>query len=210
MVGEIQGCLVRIAAGGVGALRAGEAAGDLLEGWQPDWLVVTGVAGALAPDLALGDVVVATTITSSEATVACPPHPVPPPPSRTGVMLSADRVLVTAGEKQEAHNRPPLPDLVEMETAGAIVVASELGVRWSAVRAVSDTAAESLPFDFNLYRDEEGDLPNWPIALAALSQPRKIPALIQLARNVNLAAESAAAFLCSWLERAGRQSTRSG
>lgn len=164
---------------------------------------MTGVAGALTEDLAVGDVIAANAVYTPDE--ALTPSAVPAGalrPYRTGALLSLDRVLVTADEKRDA--RQPTPDgvsplAVEMETAAVARVAIENGVPWAAVRAVSDTAMESLPLDFNRLRTTDGDLPVSRVALAAIINPRSIPGLIRLGGNTAAASRSLAAFLAEWL-----------
>lgn len=145
---------------------------------------------------------------------------------RPGALLSLDRVLVTALEKRAAldearrapgdgsstsgsefiptpnaqHPTPLLPLAVEMETAGVARVCAARGIAWAAVRGISDHADESLPMDFNRLREPDGDLSTARVALAALTQPASIPALLRLGRNTTLAAEALAGFLVDWLE----------
>jgi adenosylhomocysteine nucleosidase len=80
--------------------------------------------------------------------------------------------------------------------AGAV---KKIAARWSvpfySVRAVSDTANEDMPLDFNLYRDGAGRFSLPRIAMAAMSRPfTRIPALKRLEANCNVASESLGAF----------------
>jgi adenosylhomocysteine nucleosidase len=187
----------------MGQKRAGTAAEAVLREWRPDLLVMAGVAGALAPDLSMADVIVADGIVAGHELHS--PSLVPSVSTRshhTGRLLSLDRVLVTADDKRVAlaallHSSAPLA--VEMETAAVAQVAACHGVPWAAIRAVSDTADESLPLDFNRLRSPDGDLPTARVALAALSSPTAIPGLIRLGKNTGLAAEAVARFLEHWI-----------
>lgn len=198
---------VLLATGGMGGKRAAAAATAILRNWRPDLLVMAGVAGALAADLSVADVISADTVLTPDEVLT--PSVVPASalrPSRTGALLSLNRVLVTANEKRDACQ--PMSDgvtplAVEMETAAVARVAMQHGVPWAAVRAVSDTAAESLPLDFNRLRTADGDLPVSRVALAAVIIPRSIPGLIRLGGNTSAAAKSLAAFLAEWLAQPG-------
>jgi len=195
--------------GGMGQKRAGAAAEALLREWKPDLLVMAGVAGALSPELQVADVVVADAVTTGLEwlTPTVVPH-LATDSHRTGSLLSIAHVLVTAEDKRNAvgtlprrptPTQPPTPLAVEMETAAVARAAIRHGVPWAAVRAVSDTAEESLPLDFNRLRTADGDLPTSRVALAAITSPASIPGLIRLGKNTGLAAEALSRYLERWI-----------
>ncbi len=202
--GAVAGVEVVLCAGGVGPTRAAEATVEILDVWTPDLLLVAGVAGALDPALRIADIVAADQLLGPAP--APPPGTVPAPVGdlhsyHRGALLSLDRVLVSPDEKQAARASalPAVPLAVEMETAGAVRIAVERSIPWAAVRAVSDTSADTLPLDFNRLRDPDGDLPTTRVAMAALAQPTSIAGLLRLGRNTSLAAEALAEFLIGWL-----------
>jgi len=139
-----------------------------------DGIISTGFCGALDSALRVGDIVLG----RSES---CP----------AGVeILSMDRVITTAKERRELRESTGAA-AVEMESAAVARKAAEWGVPFRCIRAVSDSAAEDLPLDFNLYRDEEGRFSRRRIALAALARPfTRVPALLRLDRNTKIAARS--------------------
>ena len=73
----------------------------------------------------------------------------------------------------------------------------EWGVPFRCIRVVSDTAAEDMPLDFNLYRDADGRFSRaasrWPRSRRPFTA---IPALLRLDRNCRIAAEKLGEFLC--------------
>lgn len=210
-ISEVDGRHVLLLAGGVGHRKAEEAARRIVEHWVPDLMIMAGVAGALAPEAAVGDVVLADRIVTPSGELI--PNLVPVPGEttarsvRTGALLCADRVLVTAAEKKAAYSpnaqrpMPNAPLAVEMETAGLAHVAMEHRIPWAAVRAISDSADESLPLDFNRLRSADGDLPTSRVALAAITHPWAIPGLIRLGKNTTEAADALAGFLHTWIQR---------
>jgi len=196
--------------GGMGQKRAGIAAEMSLREWQPDLLVMAGVAGALSAELNVADVIAANAIcTGADWLTASLVPQFTAGSHHTGCLLSIADVLVTADDKRQAvanlpqhptaNGQHPIPLAVEMETAAVAQAAMRYGVPWAAVRAVSDTATESLPLDFNRLRTPNGDLPTSRVALAAITHPSAIPGLIRLGKNTNLAAEALARFLKGWL-----------
>jgi adenosylhomocysteine nucleosidase len=147
-------------------------------------VVSTGFCGALDPSLRIGDIVVSGEIPRSA-----------PAPFVEGELLSMDRVAVTAAEKQELR-RSTGAAAVEMESAAVARKAMEWNVPFRSVRAVSDTALDDMPLDFNLYRDSAGRFSRWRIAAAALRRPfTAVPGLVRLDRNCRHAAESLGEFL---------------
>lgn len=214
VAGTLDTTSLLLAATGVGSRRSGRAAASVIQTWKPDLIVMAGVAGALAPDLGVGDLVIASSVISAGGVF--PARVIPEagslwqgPPARIGALLSLDRVLITAADKREAltadtHTERPLA--VEMETAGVVQVAAHRDVPWAAVRAISDSAEEALPLDFNRLRTPDGDLPTARVALAALTRPAAIPGLIRLGKNTTLAAEALADHLGVWLVGDGSRS----
>jgi len=146
-------------------------------------IVNTGFCGALDPSLNIGDVVV----WGGAPAVSRLPFV-------KGEISSADRVVVTAEEKRLLREKTGAI-AAEMEAAAVKKTADRWGVPFYCVRAVSDTANEDMPLDFNLYRDRAGRFSLPRIALAAMSRPfTRIPALRRLEANCNVASESLGAF----------------
>lgn len=169
-------------AGGTGFGLARRAASQAAEqGAQA--LVSTGVCGALSPTLALGDIVV------DER--GKQPHT--DWQFRSGRVTSQDRVAVTVAEKRALAESGAMA--VDMESAAVAEVACERGLPFYCIKAVSDTAVEEMPLDFNRYRDPEGRFNRMRIVMAALGRPAVFPRLIRLNQNAKLAAESLGEFL---------------
>lgn len=175
-----QGWAARAAGPGFAAART--AAEVLIRDQRPDALVSVGICGALDPALALGDIVV----DESAAPRSDRPH-------RRGTIVSVDRVISTVEEKQQLAVQGIA---VEMESRAVAEVARERGLRFFCVKAVSDTAAEEMPLDFNRYRAADGSFEKGRIALAAVSRPfTLLPALLRLNRHSQFAARKLGEFL---------------
>ncbi|HEV1286728.1 MAG TPA: hypothetical protein VNU44_15510 [Bryobacteraceae bacterium] len=153
----------------------------LREKMDVNGIVNTGFCGALDPSLRVGDIVVWGDAPSSTRFVK-------------GEISSSDRVVVTAEEKRRLWETTGAI-AAEMEAGAVKKIACEWGVPFYCIRAVSDTANEDMPLDFNLYRDREGRFSLWKIAVGAMSSPfTRIPALRRLEANCNVASESLGAF----------------
>ena len=155
--------------------------------WRVGQTMSVGFCGALDPELGIGDIVV-----SGEGFRG---------PSDRFVqaeILTADRVAVTSEEKRRLRQSTGAA-VVEMEAAAVAEKARTWGLPFRAVKAVSDTADEDLPLDFNQYRDRDGRFQTRRIAGAALFHPFvTLPGLLRLNRNCRRAAESLGAFLADY------------
>ncbi len=143
----------------------------------------TGFCGALEPALRVGDIVV-----WGRQPEGCPGR------YMSGAISSSDRVVVTAAEKRALREKTGAI-AAEMEAGAVKNIAQDWGVPFYCIRAVSDTANEDMPLDFNLYRDSAGRFSLPRIAMAAMRRPwTRIPALKRLEANCNMASESLGAF----------------
>jgi 4-hydroxy-3-methylbut-2-enyl diphosphate reductase len=111
-----------------------------------DALAVAGVGGALRPDLAAGDVVVATEVRGAGGTIDCPSAPMLAATLRrqglrvfTGPILSVDHVVVSPERETLAASGALC---VEMESA-AVLAAAPAAAR-AVVRVIADTAGGAL------------------------------------------------------------------
>jgi len=153
----------------------------LREKMEVSGIINTGFCGALDPSLRVGDIV-------TWGEVPCSSR------FSRGEISSSDHVVVTAAEKQQLREKTGAI-AAEMEAGAVKKVAANWQVPFYCVRAVSDTADEDMPLDFNLYRDRAGRFSLPRIALTAMSRPfTLIPALKRLEANCNVASESLGAF----------------
>ena len=152
--------------------------------WHAHQVVSVGFCGALDPALHVGDIVISGEGFKSPSTRFV-----------RAEIWSADRVAVSSGEKRQLRQSTGAA-VVEMEAAAVAEKARKWGLPFRAVKAVSDTADEDLPLDFNHYRDRDGRFRVPRIAASALLHPfTTMPALLRLNRNCQRAAESLGEFL---------------
>ena len=171
---------VRVVITGMGARNAERAACEVLRTLRPSRVFTCGFAGALNPDLVVGDVVCA------RETLVAGARPV--------MFYCASRVAVTVEEKSALRTGTGA-DVVEMESGVIARVCRAAGVECVTLRAISDTAHEDLPLDFNALMTPDEKLSPLKLARAILKSPQKIPALIRLGKNSALAAERLAKVL---------------
>jgi adenosylhomocysteine nucleosidase len=167
---------------GMGAHNATQALRDALETIQPGRVFTCGFAGALNPSLQIGDVVFGAKVLPNIA------QRLQAAGTKQVVSACAERVAITAVEKCALRVQTNA-DVVEMESAIIERVCREAGVECITLRAISDTAHEDLPLDFNALMTTEQKLNPAKLALAILRRPQRIPALLRLGKNSSIAAE---------------------
>jgi adenosylhomocysteine nucleosidase len=186
--GKLNARAIALVANGPGPKRAGLATDVVKEHENVEGLVSTGFCGALEPALALCDVFAATEVIGSGPARV----PASSRPFKTGRLLSIDRVVTTASEKNELRSAA---EAVEMEAAAV----SERARRWNlpfyAVRVVTDTADQDFPLDFNRTRSADGRFSRARIIAAALRRPAVLPELMKLNKTTKRAARALGDFL---------------
>ena len=171
-------------------------------------LVSIGFCGGLDPALEPFDILVASSMTCGKQALdenvdvdvdADVAHALSVPRSHSCErklvkLLSIDRVATTAAEKSQLHQKTQAA-AIEMESAGLAAKAAEWQIPLYAIKVVTDTAQESFPLDFNGLRDREGRFSRSKIIAAVLRRPAAFPALLNLNRRCNQAAQALGDFL---------------
>lgn len=154
------------------------------------WSIGTG--GALDPDLAIAEVVVANSVTNGHRVwQALDPLG---PPARSGTVHSVSRIVRTCEEKKNLHETGAI--LVEMEAAGVASMAYELAIPFYCVRVVSDLAEESFFIDFEEFLLPDGQFNVAGLLRFAMEHPLKgLPELLRLQERTAKAAKHLAEFL---------------
>jgi nucleoside phosphorylase len=199
---------VVVAATGDGPRRAARAASDLCARHRPSLVVGAGVAGALTPDLGVGDLVVAHRVLDAGGEAPAPFAPLvaraaAKPGARRGTLLSVERPLTSAAEKAAwAARVGPPPAAVDMESAAWARAASAAGVPFVIIRVVSDAAHDELPGYLSECMDADGGIRRSAVALRALAKPSTIPVLLAMRRRVRDGSGRLAAFVASFVAEA--------
>jgi adenosylhomocysteine nucleosidase len=197
--GRLDGRDVTIAVTGDGARNARAGAEELLARHPAQALLVLGVSGALTPELATADLIVAVRVKDEEGhTHDAPGTHVAALATATGgrpaLVMSARKIADTVGEKTrlardaqaEAGGRPAVVDL---ESAAYVAAAERAGVPWMVLRAVSDTAGEALPAILNRSADASGSVNRGRVLRGLFSDPGALPQLLTLRKRVAQCAE---------------------
>lgn len=177
---------------GIGPERALAATRRLLVAGDVDHVVVSGIAGGLAPATSVGDLVVPDTVVdgpTGEAFAATPLGDVDP--SGTIWMAGTDSYLDT--DEDRAGYVAAGAVAVDMETAAIARACAEAGVPWTAFRAISDMAGDPSvgPVVMDLV-DGDGRPRPLPVLQFLVTRPHRIPRLAQLGRDASRAARTAA------------------
>jgi nucleoside phosphorylase len=175
-------------ANGAGAGRA-YAAIEAARERNPSVICNVGFCGALDPHLRIGEIVVASS-TNGDAALTPRSHG----PHVTGPLVCSDHVVEKVSEKRELHGAGFVA--VDMESAGALRRARELGIPFYAVKAVSDLACDELRCDYNRVLRDDGSINLVDLSLQAVTHPFTcLPDLIRFGKNARFAAERIGEFL---------------
>ncbi len=199
--GELGDREVVLAVTGEGSRLAAAASERLLTGTGVAALVGVGVAGGLTPDLGAGDLVVGCRVLEAGGGAVEPPEWRWSEPARRladrrgGTLLTVSRIARTPGRKRELAARFELGSraAVDLESAAWAHAAMARGLPWQILRAVSDEVDETLPLDFDRFRDADGRLSRRRLVAHALVRPRLLTELDRLRRRVESCAQALAA-----------------
>jgi len=182
--------LVTNGAGRRRAAAAVEAARSI--GFAPGTIASVGFCGALAPELGVGDVVVADKAVEGAETYRTSPAS---GGGRfwTGGLITVDHVARTIEEKGLLGATGAM--VVDMEAAGVAERAQGMGVPFVGVKAVTDLAGETLENDFQRVLRPDGHFDTIGILESGLRKPlTRIPELIRLGWRCARAARALGVF----------------
>lgn len=199
----ISGAEVIVGLTGIGPEAAASRICDFTWCEDYDLFISSGFAGALRADYQIGDVLTAREVAADENRARklgrqifstqrllkiaeeCGSRPV-------DRFYSSAFTVRTASEKASLHDAG---DAVEMESFEILAEAFGWIREGIAVRAVSDTADEDLPLDFDQVVTNEGDLSVTRLAGQIIRKPAAIPDLVRLGKRSGEAAKRLADFL---------------
>ena len=184
---------VTVAVTGMGMKNARQTAEVVIRRAKPAIIWTCGYAGGLDPQLTLGDLVFDADAQFSLVDAVLKVG------GKRARLVTVDTVAVTQAEKAQLRADSDA-DAVDMESAVIREVATMHRCPAATVRAISDTANQDLPLDFNALASPDGGIAPLKLAVALISAPYKIPQLIRFGKDTarvgNLLADSLAnAFL---------------
>jgi adenosylhomocysteine nucleosidase len=196
---------------GMGISRATQAARCLLGTAKLQLLISFGIAGAVEPDLQIGDVVVAGNsylmekglpgnlhplASLSEAAWSAAAHAL----QGEGADLNRGTVLTTRGSQVALKKAGEMPHpVLDMETSGIAQAATKAGIPLLSLRAISDGPRAPLPLDIAAAMDEDYQFRIGRMVKLVIHHPGIISKGLTMMQNSRKAAENAALGLLTIL-----------
>ena len=187
---------VVLAATGDGEQAAGAGISRLLAHHEVDALIVVGVAGGLEPGLQAGAVVVAHAVHNGTGPVGEPDErwlglALQREGTVEGTVLSSSGIAIDPESKSRLRLELEAegPAVVDLESATYAREAVARNIPYLVLRAVSDTADETLPLDFNRFRAPDGRIDRHRVMRHALLHPGLLPRLLALRHRVHQCAQ---------------------
>jgi adenosylhomocysteine nucleosidase len=117
-------------------------------------------------------------------------------------LYTSETMCLTAEDKRRASGRA---DAVDMESYIIMGYAATAMIPAIALRAVSDTAADDLPFDMNRVLTDIGQVSVSRILAQVALRPQSVPSLVRLGQQSRRAADSLGRFLDIYVATLARQ-----
>jgi adenosylhomocysteine nucleosidase len=199
--GSLGSAPVVVARTGEGSAAASRGAASVLGNVSAGRMLVIGVSGGLSESLEHGTIIVGRSVTRVGGKPQLPDEEwsvaaLTLNGAQSAELITTTEILCTPSAKSDALARlnGDGPAAVDLETAAYAEVAASRNVPWLAVRAISDTADDTLPVDFNRFLDDEGRIDRGKVTWYAMRHPATVPGLLEMQRRVSLCAERLAEF----------------
>jgi len=165
--------------------------------------VVSGLAGGLRGDHALGNVLVAHNVGATRGGMTHAGHPelvaaaVAAGAKSVERFITADHVIANSNEKRKLG---AAGDAVDMESFWILSAAAQRDVPAVAIRAISDTVDSNLPIDFEGISNAQGAVSVPKVIGQLAASPSRLGGLLRLAHDSERAAANLAKVL-DWFVR---------
>jgi len=195
--GLYDGIRVAVVEAGTGPVRARRATLALLDAHRPAWIISTGFAGALQPELKIGNIVVANEIVGLQGEPLKIDVGMNSDPARglhVGRTLTVDKMIRTIIEKQTLSAQTGAI-AVDMESLAVATVCRETKTRFMAVRAISDDMSADLPPEVLSLVGETGAIRFGAVIGSLWKRPSSIKDMWRMREHAMDASEKLASFL---------------
>jgi nucleoside phosphorylase len=175
---------------GVGPAAARATTEWALNSFKVDHVLVSGIAGGLSPDLAVGAVVVPESVldlASGKVHDASPIEGV----AQQGMVATADHLISDQSQLDQLQTAGVIA--LEMESSGVAAACEAAGRPWTTFRVISDRPDQQLTDDTILSLLRPDGSPRVAAALGLMARhPNRIRVMMRLARDSSMAATLAA------------------
>ncbi len=195
--GRYDGIRIVVVESGTGQARARRATHALIDAHSPKWVLSCGFAGALAPNIRVGDVVVPNSIVDGQEQILMIDVGFPANANQgihIGRLLTHDVIVRLVTEKQQFAARHQAI-AVDMESLAVAQVCRERGVRFLGVRVISDDLSHDLPAEVLSLMGPTGTTRVGAAMAAILSRPSSVTDMWKLRKSALIAAKRLATFL---------------
>ena len=193
---------------GVGRQRAEDATLQVIDHFKPGCLISIGYAGAVQPELNVGDLVIADTIIEENEKGEYAPDSTWLNRAKeiscsngvktiVGGLLTVDNVIHDCPSKQELGEKFNV-QAVEMETSAIAKVAEEKGVPLLSLRVISDRLDQEL-LDSSSFLGSDGEISTLKAGWYVLTHPGSIKSALSLRTQTQIATQSITRFVSDLL-----------
>ena len=195
---------------GVGKQRAEDSALQVIDRFQPKALISTGYAGAVQPELNVGDLMIADSIREANAEEDRKYFPDPNWLDRARSVVSPDGVKKVVGGLLTVSNVIHDPAIkrelgrnysvqaVEMETSAIARVAEDKSLPWLSVRVISDSIDQEL-LDSSSFLGSDGEVSTLKAGWYVLTHPGSLKSALSLRTQTQFATQTITKFLSDLL-----------
>lgn len=195
--GLYDGIRIAVVESGTGQARATRATQALLDAHSPKWVVSTGFAGALRPEIKIGHVIVADHVMGANGAELSIDVGMTSDVARglhVGRLLTVDHIVQTIAEKQTLAEKTE-SIAVDMESFAVATVCRQTQTRFMAVRSISDDLSADLPPEVLSLVGETGAVRFGAVIGSLFKRPSSIKDMWRLREQASEAANRLADFL---------------
>ena len=174
---------------GIGMEPARKTVEQLLDATTVDHVMVVGVAGGVGPTVGIGDLVFPRVVVHGHTEEEFRPDHLGDPVT-VGTIVSSDDFIVEPDRVAALIERGVVA--LDMETGAVAAVCAQRGVPWSVVRSISDMATDHPDAAVLTMINADGTPDGRAAVKFLLKNPKRIPALMKMAKGGRLAANNAA------------------
>jgi adenosylhomocysteine nucleosidase len=182
---------------GLGFARARRATQAMLDAHTPLWVLSAGFSGALIPEMKVGHIVMADSIVDTHGHELKVDMKMPADPEHglhVGRLVNADEIVQTVVEKQRLAEETGAI-AVDMESLAVAQICQERGIRFLAVRVISDDLSADLPDEVRTVIGSSGSARLGAALSAVWKRPGSVKEMWHLRETALKAAERLASFL---------------